>query len=531
MLTPHRLRRLVASFSLALVCLVTHASAFARTEDANFVRLTPAIAADAPAAVRGDLLLANDGNIYYMSSIGTTRGFVGKLTPDGTFSTLHAFADADEGASPFAGVMQASNGDLYGTTYLGGTEGAGTVFRVTLGGQYTVLRSLGASKTDAALPYTGLVQAGDGKIYGTTLRGGNNDKGTIFRMGVAGDNFEIIHHFDGSDGENPEGTLIVGAGGELYGTTLQGGAANRGTIYRINTTSTILTSLYSFPSLSAFSGGVAINATGANPRAKLLLAADGNYYGTAYQGGPAGYGTVFRMTPAGVVSVVYSFAGPAKGGVYPLAGVVQDAAGNFYGTTNGNTDQGGIDLGSAWRISSTGQFSLLHAFIDLAADGLKPYAGLLLANGSIYGVSSTDGLLGTGSIFKLDVGSNGVLPVELAVSPTELTAEFLVGVNATITWSSTGAATCTKSGAWAAGDTTTSGTQTVTLSAPGIYTYVLSCTDGAGVVRNAYTVLTVKAPPLEPVDGGGGAGALSVPLLLLLAVLLFRRNSREIFTA
>jgi uncharacterized repeat protein (TIGR03803 family) len=524
MLTPHRLRRLVATLSLALVCIATQAPAFARTQDANLIRLNAAATADAPAAVRGEMLLANDGNIYFMSSVGPTGGGIGRLAPDGAITTLHAFASRDEGALPYAGVMQASNGDLYGTTYLGGADGAGTIFRVSLTGTYTVLRSLGNAKTDAALPYTGLVQASDGNLYGTTLRGGNNDKGTIFRINLTGSEFAIIHHFNGSDGENPEGTLIVGADGDLYGTTLQGGSSNRGTIYRINIGGT-LTSLYSFPSLSAFSGGVAINATGANPRARLLLAADGNYYGTAYQGGPTGWGTVFRMTPAGVVSVVHSFAGPGKGGVYPLAGVVQGADGSLYGTTYGNSDTGGFDLGSAWRIDSAGQFSLLHGFMNLGPDGANPYAGLVLANNNIYGVGYVGGL------FKLDLGSNGVLPIEISVSPTEIPYDITGGHPATITWSAPGAATCSKLGVWTNGDTTTTGTLTVAPTVPGIYTYALSCTDGAGVARLAYTALSVTAPLLESVDGGGGTGALSIPLLLLLAGLLLSKHSREIFRA
>ena len=136
-----------------------------------------------------------------------------------------------------------------------------------------------------------------------------------------------------SDGENPEGALIVGADGDLYGTTLQGGGGNRGTIFT-HLHQRHLTALYSFPSLGAFnSQGLAINATGANPRAGLLLAADGNYYGTAYQGGTDGYGTVFRMTPAGAVTVVHAFTGPSFGGAFPLSAVMQDAAGNLYGTT------------------------------------------------------------------------------------------------------------------------------------------------------------------------------------------------------
>ncbi|MEO6079718.1 MAG: choice-of-anchor tandem repeat GloVer-containing protein [Steroidobacteraceae bacterium] len=523
--------RLVASFFLALLCLVTQPQAFARTQDANFIRLNSTVSADVPRRVSGDLLLATDGNIYFTSTTGGLgEGFVGKLATDGTISTLHAFATTGgAGQEPFDGVIQANDGNLYGTTFLGGVQGGGTVFRLTLAGELTLLRSLGASSKDASLPYTGVVQASDNNLYGTTLRGGDNDKGTIFRISLDGSNFAILHHFTGADGENPEGRLIVGTNGELYGTTLQGGPANRGTIYRISVGG-IFNSMYSFPALSAFNSiGIAVNATGANPRAGLLLAADGNYYGTTYQGGPGGNGTVFAMTPAGVVSVFHAFTGPPLDGGSPLAGVVQDAAGNFYGTSQTG---GYLDLGSAWRISSSGQFRLLHGFVESPIDVANPRTGLLLANGGAYGGAYTES---AGTLFKLDLGTNGVLPIELSVSPEELTCVSAVagecGVSATITWSSPTAASCTATGDWTNGATTTSGTQTRTLTVAANYHYALSCTDGAGVVRNAFTALAVKAPPLQSVDGGGGAGALSVPLLLLLAALLSRKYLREIFTA
>ncbi len=524
MLISDRLRRLVATSSLALACLAAQAPAHARSEESNLIGAVPtATVVDRPVSVRSDLLLANDGNIYFVSASGGKRyGAVGKLTPDGTLTAHYAFAsEGTESVSAFSGLIQANDGHLYGTSFLGGADGAGTAFRVTLGGQYTLLHSFGVSRTDAALPYAGLVQAPDGRLYGTTMRGGDNDNGTIFRLNLDGSDFAIIHQFNVSNGDHPQGRLIVGSDGDLYGTTLQGGSGNRGTIYKISTAG-VFTSLYSFPSLSAFNtDGVAINTTGANPRSALLLAADGNYYGTAYQGGPGGHGTVYRMTPAGEVSVVHAFTGPSSDGGFPLAGVIQDPAGNFYGTT----ERGGyLDLGSAWRIDTNGQFRLLHGFVDSSADGSTPYGTLLLANNTIYGASYSDSVLGQGVIFKLDVGSNGVLPVELSLSATEITR----GSSATLTWSSPTAASCTAAGSWTNGTTTTSGTLAVAPTSPGIYTYVLSCTDGAGVLRNAYTTLTVNAPPLETVDGGGGAGSMSVLLLLLLAALLFRKNLKEI---
>jgi uncharacterized repeat protein (TIGR03803 family) len=521
---PSCLRRLAAAMVPCLLAFGATSEAMARTADANligFVGLATSTVPDAPSGIRGNMIRATDGNFYVVSSVGGTgRGVIARITPDGTLSVLHAMATNEEGYSPFTGVIQGSDGNLYGTTYLGGTEGGGVIYKVALDGTYTVLRSLGRDKQDAVLPYGGLLQAPDGYIYGTTLRGGANDRGTVFRISNSGD-FSILHSFNGQDGENPEGALIVGADGNLYGTTLQGGSSNRGTVFRITTSGT-LTSVYSFPSLGAFNTqGQAINATGANPRAGLLLAADGNFYGTAYQGGPAGNGTVFRMTPAGAVSVVHAFAGPSFGGALPLSNVTQDAAGNLYGTTEFG---GYLNQGTAWRIDPSGQFRLLHSFTGSLLDGYKPYASLLVVDNMVHGVSFTDTTAGIGAIFKLDQGTGGVLPVELSVSTTAIA----FGGSATLTWSSPTATGCTTGGAWI--DTVgTSGTLAVTPPSVGIYTYTLTCTDGAGVLRTASAGLQVTAPAQEPVDAGGsgGGGALSIPVLLLLGALRLRRKSQE----
>jgi uncharacterized repeat protein (TIGR03803 family) len=508
--------------SLAILAL-GQGSAFARTQDANVIAgpTLVVVAQNLPARPRGNLLLANDGNIYFTGTTGGENniGAVARMTPDGVATSLHSFApDNNEGVSLFAGVMQASDGALYGTAYVGGKDNGGTIFRLALDGTFKLLYSFSASgKTDPHYLYAGLVQASDGNLYGTTLRGGANDKGTLFRITLDG-TLTQLHDFTGDDGENPEGTLVVGADGNLYGTTLQGGKDVRGTIFRA-TLAGAVTSVYSFPSLSEFStAGVATNATGANPRAGLLLAADGNFYGTAYQGGPNGYGTVFRMTPAGVVTVVHGFTGATAGGAFPLSTVSQDAAGNLYGTT----ERGGAsNLGTAWRVNTSGQFSLLHGFTSTIVDGSSPYATLLPLNGYLYGATFTDSNAQVGAIYKLDPGDGVTLPVEITVAP----ASILLGSSAVVTWSSPTATACSRSGAWA-DEAGTSGTVAVTPTFPAIYNYVLSCTDTAGVVRYGYASLQVNALPKETVDGGvSGPGSLSVYMLLLLGCVLLLKLS------
>lgn len=519
----HRLRLLAATLSLlAMASGAAHAAT--STQAANVlpvVALSASGVTEAPTAPRGDAILASDGNIYFASSAGGKgAGAVGKLTPTGTLSVLYASASGDEGISSYARLVQGGDGNLYGTTYLGGEHGAGTVFRVTLAGSYSVIYSFDDERRSPKLPYTGLVQGPDGYLYGTTLRGGQPDKGTIYRIATDGTAFTVLHEFDGANGENPEGTLVVGDDGALYGTTLQGGEDNRGTIYRI-TTAGAFTLLYSFPRLSEFNtSGLATNAVGANPRAGLL-ASGGVFYGTAYQGGANGFGTVFRVTPAGDLSVVHAFAGPSFGAGFPLSGITQDAAGNLYGTT----ERGGyVNRGAAYRIDPAGTFTLLHGYTGSAVEGMQPYAGLLLANDSIYSFSFSDSFGGAGAITKLDTGAAGVLPVTLSVSATDIT----VGSNISVNWNAPAGSTCIRVGSWE-GNTTVSGSESVTPSSAGIYTYGLSCTDAGSVVRNAYAAVAVKALPTEPVDGGkSGGGSLSLSLLALFAVLLARKHLKEI---
>jgi uncharacterized repeat protein (TIGR03803 family) len=519
------MQRAVTVFALPLLALLAVANlAQARTQEANLINVASfglGSLTTKPAGIRSDMLVGTDGKFYVSASAGGnglgsfSSGAITSIATDGTVATVFAASDKNDGFSSFGRLVQASDGNLYGTTFLGGSDDKGVVFKVTLSGTYTVLRAFGKSKQDAAYPYTGLVQAGDGNLYGTTLHGGNNDKGTVYRISTSGE-FAIIHHFDGGNGENPEGTLIVGSDGNLYGTTLQGGANSRGTIYRISTTGTF-SQLYSFPRLGAFNdSGLATNDTGANPRAALLLAADGNFYGTAFQGGANGYGTVFKMTPAGAVTVVHAFTGPILGGAKPLAGVMQDAAGNLYGTTS---EGGYFGQGVVWRIAPSGIYSLLHGFTGSLTDGASPQATLAMLGDQLYGVSFSDSTANAGALFKLDLGTGGVLPVELSVSPTEIT----IGSSVAITWSSPSATACTPSGAWSDAVVGTSGTLSVTPAQPGIYTYVLSCTDSANVARFAYTALLVRAPALKSVDGGAsgsGGGSVSVILLLLLGALL-----------
>jgi uncharacterized repeat protein (TIGR03803 family) len=534
-----QLRRVAALLPLALACLAAQPVAAAeRTQEANLLPLLSLSAPgedydDAPRQPRGGMLLARDGNIYFGSQYGGEgTGAIGRITPDNVLSTFFSLKDdGTEGFSIYGPLTQgvAPDDSLYGTAYIGGGEGLGTLFRLTLDGTFTVLHDFGGGGLKPDRPYTGVTVGPDGFLYGTTLFGGDKDVGTVWRIATDGTDFSVLHEFNGDNGAHPEGTLTVGADGMLYGTTAVGGSRNNGTIYRISTSGNHEV-LYSFPRLGAFSEDlVPVNSTGAHPRAGLLLSADGNFYGTATVGGEHGHGTLIRMTPQGSVSVVHAFEGPNHGGSQPATAVVQDALGNFYGTSLGG---GGFGAGAAWRVSPEGEFTLLHGFTGTAVDGHSPYTGLLLANGSIYGTTSSDGASGFGAIFRLEESTGGPLPVELTVSAREVTA----GTAITLTWSAPAGSTCTKTngnGDWK-NDAGVAGSQSIT-PIPAFYIFGLSCVDADDgdeatprTTRNAYAAVLVTTPLLTPVDGGGGAGSLSLWWLLLAAALLYFKASKEI---
>jgi len=189
-----------------------------------------------------------------------------------------------DGAWPYAGLVQASDGNFYGTTTGGGANGAGTVFKVTPAGRLTTLYNFcyqGYPCSDGGDPYAGLIQATDGNFYGTTLGGGASGDGTVFKITPSG-TLTTLYNFGGADGAVPYGGLIQATDGNFYGTTSGGGASGDGSVFKITPSGT-LTTLHSFA-----------DSDGASPDG-LVQATDGNFYGTTYGGGAYGDGTVFRL--------------------------------------------------------------------------------------------------------------------------------------------------------------------------------------------------------------------------------------------
>lgn len=270
------------------------------------------------------------GNIYGTTEEGGLFGYgvVFKVAPGGAETVLHSFAGGGDGAHPFANLIIDASGNLYGTTFVGGTNDLGTVFEVATDGTESVLHSFAGK--DGALPVAGLVMDAAGSLYGTTSEGGASKNcsggcGTVFKL--AGGTESVLHSFAGSDGAIPEAAVIMKANGDLFGTTESGGAKNEGTVFEVLRKGKEVV-LYSF-------GGAG---DGANPLSALLRRS-GYLYGTTSAGGTSGNGTVFKLPDTGGAdTVIYSFTGGSDGST-PEGGVL-NLGGNLYGTTYAGGDAG-----------------------------------------------------------------------------------------------------------------------------------------------------------------------------------------------
>ncbi len=266
------------------------------------------------------LVQGNDGNFYGTTQNGGTNGWgtVFKMTPTGALTTLASFKSYDKinGYNPAAALVLGNDGNFYGTTQNGGPGGRGTIFKMSAEGTFTSLVSLPGDQ--GYNPTGGLVQGPDGDFYGTTLQGGaKGDYGTIFKISPLGKTTTLYSFdLDSTNGYYPQLGLTLGRDGNFYGTTLWGGTNGTGTVYKI-TPAGVLTYLVSFNHKNL----------GDAPVAPLTLSRDGNFYGTTVGGGTNGCGNVFKMTSAGVMTNLASFNG--TNGYNPASALVQGRDGNL----------------------------------------------------------------------------------------------------------------------------------------------------------------------------------------------------------
>jgi uncharacterized repeat protein (TIGR03803 family) len=402
-----------------LVCAAAIAPAQTFQTLVNFSKTNGELAPYSP------LIQGADGNLY-----GTTGGFVGpdsygmayRMTPAGDLSTLYNFCSqkgCGDGAFPSDGVIQAGNGNFYGVTYRGGALDAGIIYELTPAGKLTTMHSFCSQTncTDGELPIGGLIQASNGNFYGTTHVGGANgtagNYGTIFEI-TPSRQFTTLYSFcskaNCADGQSPYASLVQASNGNLYGTTVYGGASSYcadqsvgcGTVFEI-TPAGKFTTLYSFCSQPNCADGF-------YPFSGLMQASNGNLYGTTELGGTTGnYGTVFEITTSGKLTTLYSFCAQTScaDGEFPSSGLVQGTNGSLYGTTG----QGGancypIFCGTAYEITPAGKLTTLHTFHP-ALEGINPSGMMQATGGTLYGVtleggnSSACGSAGCGTVFSL----------------------------------------------------------------------------------------------------------------------------------
>jgi uncharacterized repeat protein (TIGR01451 family) len=328
------------------------------------------------------------GNLYGTTYYGdpADAGVVYKVDATGKETVLYSFTGGADGLYPNSGLIQDSAGNLYGTTESGGAGGGGTVYKLDASGHQTVLHGFTGVSPDGFLPFAGVIQDSTGNLYGTTYAGGTGFGGMVYKLDATG-NETVLYSFSGAaDGAVPYAGVIRDSAGNLYGTTFNGGLYGAGVVYKLDSTGH-QTVLHTF----------ANGADGGHPYAGVIQDLAGNLYGTTTSGGPANVGVVYKVDATGHETVLYGFMGGDDGGS-PQAGVIQDPEGNLYGTT---TSGGPANVGVVYKVDATGHETVLYGFTG-TSDGKNPWAGVIRDSaGNLYGTTSGGGQNSVGVVFKL----------------------------------------------------------------------------------------------------------------------------------
>jgi uncharacterized repeat protein (TIGR03803 family) len=349
------MKTIALPFVVAIVMIIAASSGYAQI----FTEL--ATVPEFAAATNGQPVRDTVGNLYSASGFGGLQtcmqgegcGFILKVDPTGKPTVLYRFQGQPDGATPLPGLVLDNAGNIYGTTESGGTFNFGTVFKLDVSGNETVLHSFAGPPNDGEQPFSGLIPDSQGNLYGTTAEGGlgtcfGAGCGTVYRITPAGKETVLYRFTGGTDGAEPWASLLL-VGGTLYGTTVDGG--------------------------------------------NLKCQGPGN--------AAAGCGTVFKLDKTGE-TVLYSFNDGTDGG-FPVPGVVRDPAGNLYGATEDGGDlscNSGFGCGVAYKLDPSGNETVLHTFEGLQ-DGETVHAGLVFDQDNLYGST----LVG-GGIFQIDMSGN-----------------------------------------------------------------------------------------------------------------------------
>ena len=340
----------------------------------------------------GGLVEDSNGNLFGTTSLGGPSGdgtVFEVVSGSETLITLASFT-GDNGANPEGNLVLDSNGNLFGTTSIGGSFGDGTVFEVAFdSGTITTLASFNGD--NGSYPNAGLVLDSSGNLFGTAFEGGPFGDGTVFEIGFDSGTITTLASFNSANGALPQGGLIEDSSGNLFGTTLQGGPSGDGTVFEVAQGSGAITTLASFTGQNAV-----------QPQGGLVEDSSGNLFGTTSTGGPDADGTVFEVAQgSGAITTLASFT--SNNGFNPNGGLVEDSSGNLFGTTSyGNGD------GTVFEVAQgSGAIATLASFTG--DNGSNPFAGLIQdSSGNLFGTTLEGGLSGDGTVFEVAQGSGTI---------------------------------------------------------------------------------------------------------------------------
>jgi uncharacterized repeat protein (TIGR03803 family) len=339
------------------------------------------------------LVQGTDGSLYGTTYNGGSKGLgtAFKISTSGTIKLLHSFTGgAHDGSNPTGGLTLGTDGNFYGTTQQGGTESQGVVFKMTTAGAITILHNFNSS-TDGAFPWGPPIEASDGNFYGTTSGGGTGNLGLVYRITGAGA-YSTVYKFSVTYGTSPIASPTQGTDGYLYIPVALSGLNYCGTIVQI-TTAGVLNNSYDFTCESG----------GSDPIGPLVQAANGNFYSTTQAGGSNGEGTIYQVTTGLVVTVLHSFGTSFGDGELPSAGLLLANDGNYYGST---AEGGTYDDGTLFNTSTGGSYTQLYSFNNsanlLQMSPLSP--PVQATNGTLYGVTEFGGTDNDGTVYSLNMG-------------------------------------------------------------------------------------------------------------------------------
>jgi uncharacterized repeat protein (TIGR03803 family) len=359
-----------------------------------------------------------DGTVFEIPK--TTSGYAS--TP----VTLVSFNYSD-GAYPYAALIADGSGDLFGTTAYGGASGVGTVFEIakttttTTGYASTPVPLVSFNGSNGAIPNAALIADGNGNLFGTTVEGGTSNYGTVFEIakttsGYASTPVTLVS-FTGTDGAYTYAALIADGSGNLFGTTQEGGASGYGTVFEIAKSTTTATGYVSTPvTLVNFNYG-----NGAYSSATLIADGSGNLFGTTESGGASGDGTVFEIaksttTATGYASTPITLVSFNYGdGAVPYSSLIADGSGNLFGTTEygGASGDGTVFEIAKTTTTTSGYASTPATLVSFNyGDGADPFGGLIAdGSGNLFGTTVEGGASGDGTVFE--IAGSGFVPVRV----------------------------------------------------------------------------------------------------------------------